>query len=66
MLSLVDQDQYVKDALISEIRIMRKLKSEYIVGFVDILETGNNYYVAQEFCNGGDLRATIKKNKIFP
>ncbi len=63
---LVDQDEYVKDALISEIKIMRKLKSEYIVGFVDIMETPNNYYVVQEFCNGGDLRAAIKKNKYFP
>lgn len=44
---------------------MRKLKSEYIVGFVDILETANNYYVVQEYCNGGDLRVVLKKTKIF-
>lgn len=56
----------MKDALVSEIKIMRKLKSEYIVGFVDILETANNYYVVQEFCNGGDLRVTLKKTKTFP
>ncbi|CAM6002247.1 unnamed protein product [Sphagnum balticum] len=61
----VDQDEYVKDALVSEIKIMRKFNSEYIVGFVDILETANNYYVAQEYCNGGDLRALIRKNKMF-
>lgn len=61
----VDQDEYVKDALVSEIKIMRKFNSEYIVGFVDILETANNYYVAQEYCNGGDLRAALKKNKAF-
>lgn len=61
----VDQDEYVKDALVSEIKIMRKLKSEYIVGFVDILETANNYYVVQEYCNGGDLRVALKKTKTF-
>ena len=45
---------------------MRKLKSEAIVGFVDILETPNNYYVIQELCDGGDLKALLRKEKKFP
>jgi serine/threonine protein kinase len=56
----------VKDALVSEIKIMRKLKSEAIVGFVDILETPNNYYVIQELCEGGDLKSMMRKEKRFP
>jgi serine/threonine protein kinase len=55
----------VKDALISEIRIMKKLKNESIVGFIDIIETANNYYVIQELCTGGDLKTAIKKAKHF-
>lgn len=61
----VDKDDYVKDALVSEIKIMRKLKSEAIVGFVDILETPNNYYVIQELCDGGDLKSLLRKHKPF-
>jgi len=56
----------VKEALVSEIKIMRKLKSEAIVGFIDILETSNNYYVIQELCDGGDLKSSLKKIGHYP
>lgn len=49
----------------SEIKIMKKLKSDNLVRFIDVLTTPNNYYIIQEFCNGGDLRGKIKKQKIF-
>lgn len=62
---VVDHDEYVKEALISEIRIMKKLKNDAIVGFIDIIETSNNYYVVQELCTGGDLKTAIKKAKHF-
>jgi serine/threonine protein kinase len=50
---------------VSEIKIMRKLKNEAIVGFIDILETSNNYYVIQELCDGGDLKNALKKVKHY-
>lgn len=40
---------------------MKKLKSEYVVRLLDVLETNNNYYIVQEFCDGGDLGIQIEK-----
>jgi len=42
---------------------MKKLKSENIVGLIDVLETSNNYYVIQEFCESGDLLKVLKNNR---
>jgi len=35
---------------------MKKLKSDYIVKLIDVLETKNNYYIVQEYCDQGDFR----------
>ena len=37
----------MKNALISEIKIMKSVRSENIVGFFDVLESKNNYYIVQ-------------------
>lgn len=34
---------------------MQKLKSPNIVQLMDVMETNNNYYIIQEFCDSGDL-----------
>ena len=31
-----------------------------------MIETKNNYYVIQEFCEDGDLEKYLKKNKFLP
>lgn len=45
---------------------MRQLHSRCIVSLKDVLETSNNYYIVQEYCNGGNLRAYMKKKKKLP
>ena len=35
---------------------MKKLKSDYIVKLIDVLETKNNYYIVQEYCDQGEFR----------
>lgn len=44
---------------------MRKLHSDNIVRFVDVVETENNFYIVQEYCNGGDMRTKLNKEKQF-
>lgn len=44
---------------------MKKLHSKNIVQFIDVVETENNYYIVQEFCDGGDLRTKLNKEKNF-
>jgi calcium-dependent protein kinase len=53
--SLINEDDYLREGLISEIKIMQTLKSPNVVAFLDVLETTNNYYIIQEFCDSGDF-----------
>lgn len=59
----IQNDEYLMNGLFSEIQIMKKLKSEYVVDLIDVLETSNNYYIIQEYCDGGDFRSELKKKK---
>lgn len=38
-------DNYMLNGLYQEIKVMKKLKSEYVVRLLDILETSNNFYM---------------------
>ena len=40
---------------------MQSVKSENIVGFLDVMESGSNYYIVQELCDG-DLSSIVKPN----
>ncbi|KAM3142202.1 hypothetical protein pb186bvf_005611 [Paramecium bursaria] len=63
---VINADDYLREGLISEIKIMQKLKSPNIVQLMDVMETSNNYYIIQEFCDGGDFDDLLKKKKILP
>lgn len=54
-------DDYLREGLISEIKVMQKLKSPNIVQLMDVMETNNNYYIIQEYCDSGDLDKMIEK-----
>ncbi|KRX02399.1 Protein kinase-like domain [Pseudocohnilembus persalinus] len=59
----IQKDEYLMNGLFSEIQVMKKLKSEYVVELIEVLETSNNYYIIQELCDSGDLRHILKKKK---
>ncbi|CAK66613.1 unnamed protein product (macronuclear) [Paramecium tetraurelia] len=63
--SVINADDYLREGLIQEIKIMQKLKSPNIVQLLDVMETSNNYYIVQEFCDGGDFDELLKKRKIL-
>jgi len=44
---------------------MRRLNSNNIVKFHDVLITQNNLYIVQEFCNQGDLNDLLTKKLVF-
>ena len=61
-----NRDDYLREGLISEIKVMQKLDSPNVVSLIDVMETNNNYYIIQEFCEGGDLDNYLAKQKILP
>ncbi|CAD8163035.1 unnamed protein product [Paramecium octaurelia] len=64
--SVINADDYLREGLIQEIKIMQKLKSPNIVQLLDVMETNNNYYIVQEYCDGGDFDELLKKRKLLP
>lgn len=54
--ALINDDEYLRDGLMNEIKIMRDLTGNNVVRLIDVLETTNNYYIVQEYCDGGDLQ----------
>ena len=54
-----------KQQLVTEVNILRELRHNHIVRYHDrVLDKANSkIYIVMEFCEGGDLRALIKKCK---
>ena len=42
---------------------MKQVQSDHIVHLIDVQQTQNNYYIIQEYCNGGDLKKLLIKDK---
>jgi len=60
---LVYADDYLKNALFSEIKIMECIKSENVVAFFDVMESSKNIYIVQELCDG-DFSSVLKQGSI--
>lgn len=54
-----------KQMLVSEVNLLRELKSPYIVRYYDriIDRARTTIYIVMEYCKGGDLSTVIAKNK---
>ena len=51
---LMKDDRDYKN-VVNEIKILREIRSSYVVGLIEATQTPNSFYVAMEMCNGGDL-----------
>jgi serine/threonine-protein kinase ULK/ATG1 len=45
--------------------VLSKIDSPYIVKFLEILKTVNNFYFFYEYCNSGTLDEEIKKYGVL-
>ncbi|CAD8190461.1 unnamed protein product [Paramecium pentaurelia] len=64
--AVINEDEYLREGLMNEIKIMGTLQGNNVVKLIDVLETSNNYYIVQEYCDGGDLQHLLKKKKYLP
>jgi len=53
-------NEYIKN----ELNILKKLSHPNIVRIYEFYESENNYYLINEFCNGGELYNYINKNNL--
>jgi serine/threonine protein kinase len=56
-------DEYLMGALFNEISILKSMKNKNIVLLQDVMETSNNYYIVQEYCEGGTLRQFLNAHR---
>lgn len=67
--SLIEENLLQIESLKDEVFILKSLKHENIVTFVDCLITTNNYYLITELCNQGSLKTYLAKtypSKFIP
>ena len=64
MLTSVDSDEYLKNALFQEIKIMQSVHNPNIVQFIDVMESSKNYYIIQEMCDGDITKMMVPKKQI--
>jgi len=36
------------------------IKSPHVIGFIELIATGNNFYCILEYANGGSLQSILK------
>nr|XP_026692612.1 hormonally up-regulated neu tumor-associated kinase homolog A [Ciona intestinalis] len=60
------RDSYVFKNLHREGRILQMVRHPNVVQVLDILETGNNYYLVTELCSGGELIDVVTEQGHLP
>ena len=50
----------------NEANILSKIKSEYVVKFIEDFEENNFYNIVMEYCEGGDLQKFLEERKKIP
>ena len=70
---MVQVEKFIKipkleECTVNEINILSTLNKEceYIVKYIDMLKTTNNFYFVYEFCNGGTLDKLMIREGPFP
>lgn len=56
----------LKELFGSEVKILKAVKNENVVAYVDYFEQNDSCFLVQEFCDSGDLEQYLKKRKIIP
>ncbi|KRX10797.1 Protein kinase-like domain [Pseudocohnilembus persalinus] len=60
------QNEVHKYLLDTELQVLQKIESPYIVNVKNIYQTSNNTYIIMEFCNNGDLDKQIRMKTKIP
>ena len=50
----------------NESNVLSKIKSEYVVKFIESFEENNFYNIVMEYCEGGDLEKFLEERKKIP
>jgi serine/threonine protein kinase len=60
---MLNQHPKLMELFKSEIEILKKIKNQNVVGFIELMETSSTCYIVLEYCNEGDLESFVQGNK---
>ena len=53
----------LKELVQTEITVLKRCRSENVIGYIDSFSTEKEVFILTEFCNGGDMEAYLAKKK---
>ncbi|KAL4477974.1 hypothetical protein ABPG72_013382 [Tetrahymena utriculariae] len=60
------ETQKVRELFTSEVKILKSVKNENVVGYIDYFECLDSAFLVLEFCDSGDLEQYLKRRKTIP
>lgn len=61
------ENQKLEECTVNEIKILETIdRNPFIIRYIEMLKTSNNFYFVYEFCNGGTLEHKLKQNNHLP
>ena len=53
----------LKELVASEIQVLKKVKNENVIRYIDSFSTEKEVYIFTEYCNGKDMEEYLTKKK---
>jgi hypothetical protein len=63
MKQIDSESNEISDEVVTEVEFLKKLKSNYIIEYVDYFREGFYHYIVTELANDGDLAISIARYK---
>jgi len=64
-IAMIASDEIVKEQILREVQVLRKIESKYVVKLIYAVQTTNNLYLILEYCDGHDLSTKLEQNKCL-
>lgn len=62
---LVDHNAHLYRLFLTELEVMRKVRSPHLITISELVQSSNNYYLVMPFCEGGDLQELLQVQGRF-
>jgi len=64
-MSMIAEDDIVREQILREVQLLKKIESKHVVKMIHAVQTTNNLYLVLEYCEGNDLGKKLKEVGCF-
>lgn len=61
--TLKSYQKQLKEAMLSEVKLLRRLKNRHVIGYHNWYETRNHFWLILDYLPGGNLKQVLKEDK---